>query len=117
MTTTITAFERSPDGGWGLAHDMRVRWALEEVSQPYEILLVSFADIKEPAHPALNPFGQIRIDGDRDLALFGAERACSISRNAIPAHFQLKRTSEHARPNGCSVRLMACPFGVIRFQC
>jgi hypothetical protein len=30
MTPTITAFERSPDGGKELARDTRVRWALEE---------------------------------------------------------------------------------------
>jgi|SRR5580704_1229184 hypothetical protein len=37
MTITITGFERSPDGGKGLARDRRVRWALEEVDQPYEV--------------------------------------------------------------------------------
>ena len=59
MTITITAFERSPDGGKGLARDTRVRWALEEVGQPYEVRLVSFEAMKEPAHLALHPFGQI----------------------------------------------------------
>ena len=59
MTITITAFERSPDGGKGLARDTRVRWALEEVGQPYEVRLVSFRAMKEPAHLALHPFGQI----------------------------------------------------------
>ena len=60
MTITITAFERSPDGGKGLARDTRVRWALEEVGQPYEVRLVSFHAMKEPAHRALHPFGQLR---------------------------------------------------------
>lgn len=59
MTITITAFERSPDGGKGLARDTRVRWALEEVGQPYKVRLVSFRAMKEPAHLALHPFGQI----------------------------------------------------------
>jgi len=59
MTITITAFERSPDGGKGLARDTRVRWALEEVGQPYEVRLVSFRAMKEPGHLALHPFGQI----------------------------------------------------------
>jgi glutathione S-transferase len=59
MTITITAFERSPDGGKGLARDMRVRWALEEVGEPYQVRLVSFRAMKEPAH----------------LALFDAQRA------------------------------------------
>lgn len=70
MTITITAFERSPDGGKGLARDMRVRWALEEAGQPYEVRLVSFAAMKQPAHLALHPFGQIPTLEDGDLALF-----------------------------------------------
>ncbi|HWG69942.1 MAG TPA: glutathione S-transferase family protein [Steroidobacteraceae bacterium] len=70
MTPTITAFERSPDGGKGLARDMRVRWALEEVGQPYEVRLVSFGAMKEPAHRALHPFGQIPTYEEGDLALF-----------------------------------------------
>jgi glutathione S-transferase len=70
MTITITAFERSPDGGRGLARDTRVRWALEEVGQPYEVRLVSFGAMKEGAHLALHPFGQIPTYEDGDLALF-----------------------------------------------
>jgi glutathione S-transferase len=70
MTITITAFERSPDGGKGLARDTRVRWALEEVGQPYEVRPVSFRALKEPAHLALHPFGQIPTYQEGDLALF-----------------------------------------------
>jgi glutathione S-transferase len=70
MTPTITAFKRSPDSGKGLARDMRVRWALEEVGQPYEVRLVSFSEMKEPAHRALHPFGQIPTYEEGDLALF-----------------------------------------------
>jgi len=70
MTITITAFERSPDGGKGLARDMRVRWALEEAGQPYEVRLFSFRAMKEPAHLALHPFGQIPTYEEGDLALF-----------------------------------------------
>lgn len=70
MTITITAFERSPDGGKGLARDMRVRWALEEVGQPYEVRLLSFKAMMEPAHLALQPFGQIPTYEEGDLALF-----------------------------------------------
>ena len=70
MTPTITAFERSPDRGRGLARDMRVRWALEEVGQPYEVRLVFFQAMKEPAHRALHPFGQIPTYEEGDLALF-----------------------------------------------
>ena len=70
MTITITAFEQSPDGGKGLARDTRVRWALEEVGQPYKVRLVSFRAMKEPAHLALHPFGQIPTYEEGDLALF-----------------------------------------------
>ncbi|MBN9428027.1 MAG: glutathione S-transferase family protein [Burkholderiales bacterium] len=70
MTPTITAFERSPDRGSGLARDMRVRWALEEVGQPYDVCLVSFEAMKEPAHLALHPFGQIPTYEEGDLVLF-----------------------------------------------
>jgi glutathione S-transferase len=70
MIPTITAFERSPDRGRGLARDMRVRWALEEVGQPYDVRLVSFSAMKEPAHYALHPFGQIPTYEEGDLVLF-----------------------------------------------
>ncbi len=70
MTIIITAFERSPDRGQGLARDTRVRWALEEVGQPYEDRLVSFRAMKESPHLALHPFGQIPTYEEGDLALF-----------------------------------------------
>jgi glutathione S-transferase len=70
MTITITAFERSPDGGRGLARDTRVRWALEEAGLSYEVRLVPHAAMKEPAHLALNPFGQIPTYEEGGLALF-----------------------------------------------
>jgi glutathione S-transferase len=70
VTIVITAFERSPDGGRGLARDTRVRWALEEVGQPYEVRLVSFQAMKQPAHLARHPFGQIPTYEDGDLVLF-----------------------------------------------
>jgi glutathione S-transferase len=74
MTITITAFEDSPDKGRGQARDMRVRWALEEVGQPYDVRLVSFAEMKEPAHLSLQPFGQIPTyeEGEVDLFESGA---------------------------------------------
>jgi glutathione S-transferase len=70
MTITITAFERSPDGGKGLARDTRVRWALEEVGQPYDVRLLSFKAMREPEHLALQPFGQIPTYEEGDLVLF-----------------------------------------------
>ena len=70
MTPTITAFATSPDRGQGLARDTRVRWALEEVGQPYKVRLLSFAEMKEPSHLALQPFGQIPTYEEGDLVLF-----------------------------------------------
>jgi glutathione S-transferase len=70
MTPTITAFELSPDRGRGLARDMRVRWALEEVGQPYDVRFVSFKAMKEPQHLARHPFGQIPTYEEGDLVLF-----------------------------------------------
>jgi glutathione S-transferase len=67
---TLTAFANSPDRGRALARDMRVRWALEEVGQDYDVRLVTFAEMKEPAHLALHPFGQIPTWEEGDLALF-----------------------------------------------
>src|SRR3954470_2410015 len=70
MPPTITAFANSPDRGRGQARDMRVRWALEEVGQPYDVRVVSFKAMKEPAHLALHPVGQIPTLEDGNLALF-----------------------------------------------
>lgn len=70
MTPTITAFASAPDRGRGLARDTRVRWAFEEVGQPYDVRLVTFAEMKQPAHMALQPFGQIPTYEDGDLTLF-----------------------------------------------
>ena len=70
MSPTITAFAQSPDRGRGLARDMRVRWAFEEVGQAYDVRLLSFGEMKQPAHRALHPFGQIPTYEDGDLVLF-----------------------------------------------
>src|SRR5205823_6755674 len=70
MTITITAFDRSPDGGQGLARDTRVRWALEEAGQPYEVRLVSLQAKTEPPHLRVHPFGLIPTYEEGDLALF-----------------------------------------------
>jgi glutathione S-transferase len=110
MKPTITAFEASPDRGRGLARDMRVRWALEEVGQPYEVRLLSFGAMKAPPHLALHPFGQIPTYEDGDLALFEsaaivfhiAERhagllppAASARARAIAWMFAAVSTMEH----------------------
>ncbi|HVI57131.1 MAG TPA: glutathione S-transferase family protein [Luteibacter sp.] len=70
MSITITAFEHSPDGGKGLARDTRVRWALEEVGQPYDVRPLSMQALKESTHLCRNPFGQIPTYEEGDLCLF-----------------------------------------------
>ena len=94
MIPTITAFERSPDGGKGLARDTRVRWALEEVGQPYEVRLVSFEAMKQPAHLSLHPFGQIPTYEQGELVLF---ETGAIVLHIAQAHPGLLPTDADAR--------------------
>jgi len=94
MRPTITAFEASPDRGQGLARDMRVRWALEEVGQAYDVRLVSFPGLKAPAHRALNPFGQIPTYEAGELALF---ETGSILFYIAERHPGLLPDDDHAR--------------------
>jgi glutathione S-transferase len=94
MTVTITVFEASPDEGRGLARDMRVRWALEEVGQPYAVRLLSFAAMKEPAHLALHPFGQIPTYEEDGLVLF---ESGAIVFHIAQQHAGLLPEDAHAR--------------------
>lgn len=94
MSPTITAFERSPDRGRGLARDMRLRWALEEVGQPYAVRLLSFEALRQPAHLALQPFGQIPTYEDGDLALF---ESGAIVLHIAECHAGLLPEDPHAR--------------------
>jgi glutathione S-transferase len=94
MTITITAFERSPDGGKGLARDTRVRWALEEAGLPYDVRLVSFRAMKEPAHLALHPFGQIPTYEEDGLVLF---ETGAIVFHIATNHGALLPADDHAR--------------------
>ena len=94
MSITITAYEKSPDGGKGLARDTRVRWALEEVGLPYEVRLVSPRAMKEPAHLSLHPFGQIPTYEEDGLALF---ESGSIVFHIAEQHAQLLPRDAHAR--------------------
>ncbi|MCP5382932.1 MAG: glutathione S-transferase family protein [Kordiimonadaceae bacterium] len=70
MIPTITAFKASPDGGKGMARDMPVRWAFEEVNQPYKVRLVTFDEMKQTPHLSLQPFGQIPTYEEGNLVLF-----------------------------------------------
>jgi glutathione S-transferase len=94
MSPTITAFRASPDRGRGLARDMRIRWALEEVGQHYDVRLLSFAEMKEPAHRALHPFGQIPTYEDGELTLF---ESGAIVLHIAQRHAGLLPDDENAR--------------------
>ena len=97
MPPTITAFKASPDRGRGLARDMRVRWAFEEVGQAYEVRLVTFAEMKAPAHMARHPFGQIPTYEARGLTIFES--------GAIV--FQIAQTHEGLLPAEADARARA----------
>ena len=99
MIPIITAFQCSPDRGRGLARDMRVRWALEEVGQPYDVRLLSFQAMKEPAHLALHPFGQIPTYEAGDLALF---ESGAIVLHIAAHHAGLLPDDDHARARAIS---------------
>ena len=100
MAPVITAFERSPDRGRGLARDMRVRWALEEIGQPYDVRLQTFEALKQPRHLARNPFGQIPTYEDGDLVLF---ESGSILLHLAETHpGTLLPTEAHARARAIS---------------
>lgn len=99
MTPTITAFVNAPDRGKGLARDTRVRWALEEVGQPYQVRLLTFAELKQPAHVALHPFGQIPTYEEGDLVLF---ESGAIVLHLADTHAGLLPQEAHARMRAIS---------------
>jgi len=105
MTPTITAFESSPDGGQGLARDLPVRWALEEVGLPYDVRLLSFAEMKEPAHLALQPFGQIPTYEEGSLALFES--------GAIVLHLAERHKSLLPKDGNARARAIAWMFAAL----
>lgn len=67
---TLTVFAGSPDRGRGLARDMTVRWALEELGLPYRVRPVAMADLQRADHLSLQPFGQIPAYEDAGIVLF-----------------------------------------------
>jgi glutathione S-transferase len=67
---TITAFDWVPPFAEGQVRDLRVRWALEEVGQPYDVLYLSQGSQKQEPHRARQPFGQVPTYQDGDLVLF-----------------------------------------------
>ena len=112
MTIVITAFERSPDGGLGLARDTRVRWALEEVGQPYEVRLVSLQAKTEPAHLRLHPFGLIPTYEEGDLAPF--ETGAIILQIALGGCRLARRAVQRGRPDDGVGAAQAQTFGPSR---
>ena len=66
----ITAFDWVPPFAEGQVRDLRVRWALEEVGQPYDVRYLSQGEQKEPSHRERQPFGQVPTLEDGDLTLF-----------------------------------------------
>jgi glutathione S-transferase len=73
---------------------MRVRWALEEVGQPYDVRLVSFKELKASNHRSRNPFGQIPTYEEGELTLF--ESGAIVLRIA-ETHSGLLPTDANAR--------------------
>ena len=70
MTVTITAFDWVPDFAKGQVRDLRVRWALEEVGEPYDVRYLSQGEQKQADHRARQPYGQVPTLEDGDLTLF-----------------------------------------------
>ncbi|WP_137131159.1 glutathione S-transferase family protein [Rhizobium sp. FY34] len=71
MSPIVSVFKNPPDGGKGYHRDFRVRWALEEVGQPYHLRLLSFSEMRRDLYRReLHPFGQMPTYKDGDLVLF-----------------------------------------------
>jgi glutathione S-transferase len=66
----VTAYNWSPDKGAGLVRDMRVRWALEEVGQAYDVRYLDWGEQKAAPHRARSPFGQVPTWEEDGLVLF-----------------------------------------------
>lgn len=67
---TITAYDWVPGFARGQVRDLRVRWAFEEVGQPYRVRYLDQGSQKEPPHRAIQPFGQVPTFECDGLALF-----------------------------------------------
>ncbi len=67
---TVTAFKWVPPFARGLVRDLRVRWALEEAGLAYREKLIDADDQASDNYRALQPFGQVPVFEEEDLALF-----------------------------------------------
>lgn len=70
MTVTITAFDWVPDFAKGQVRDLRVRWALEEVGETYDVRYLSQGEQKAADHRKRQPYGQVPTLEEGDLTLF-----------------------------------------------
>lgn len=97
MRPTITAYEWVPDFAKGQVRDLRVRWALKEVGQPYEVRYLPQGRQKASPHRAIQPFGQVPTYENGDLTLFES--------GAIVMH--VAQTSPGLLPNDTAGRARA----------
>jgi glutathione S-transferase len=104
MKPVISAFKNSPDRGRGLARDMRLRWALEEVGQPYEVEYFTFTELKDTAYRGSQPFGQVPFYKEGDLTLF---ESGAIVLHIAEKHRGLLPTDSKARARALSWMLCA----------
>jgi glutathione S-transferase len=67
----VTAFKWVPPFAQGFVKDMRIRWALEEIGQPYrERLIGGIFEEQPPEYLADQPFGQVPVYKEDGLSLF-----------------------------------------------
>ena len=65
----VTTFDWVPEFPRGFVRDIRVRWALEEAGLPYRVESTPFR-VRQPAHFAHQPFGQVPWLTDGDISIF-----------------------------------------------
>lgn len=66
----ITAFRWVPDFAAGLVRDLRIRWSLEEIGQPYKVRLLDAMNPRPADYFHEQPFGQVPAYRDEEVQLF-----------------------------------------------
>ena len=66
----VSAFKWVPDFAQGQVRDLRVRWALEEMGQDYDVELLDATKPRGDDYKQWQPFGQVPAFRDGDLELF-----------------------------------------------
>lgn len=69
MSVVLYTYDWLPEFPRGFVRDLRVRWALEEIGQPYEVATVPVSP-KSEMHRAMQPFAQVPVIEDGELTLF-----------------------------------------------